>query len=277
MHAGWNLLLGSQRTSYTLLRINLVIIAVGLGPALAAQFLGTRFPTQIWGYLVIAGIFQAFYYLGLAQGYQSGHFTVVYPVARALPILLVAIVDVGRGYAPSPIAWLGMILVSVGCIVIPLQSLGSFKLAYYWNTTMIWIIITALGTVGYTSVDNAAAELIASGAAMAARYGIFEFTFAALFYWLILKGLGQPTGESKGWRGWKAPALGAIGLFGAYWLVLWSYQISLQASYVVALRQFSIVIGVAIGAFLFREPAPRLRISAALTIAVGIACITLAG
>jgi drug/metabolite transporter (DMT)-like permease len=72
------------------------------------------------------------------------------------------------------------------------------------------------------------------------------------------------------------PILGAIGFFGGYWLVLWSYQLSPQASHVVALRQLSIVIGV-VGTILFREPAPALRISASLVIVAGIACIALAG
>lgn len=69
LHAGWYLLVGSQqRTSHTLLRIILVIVAVGLGPALAAELLGSHFPVQIWGYLAITGMFQAVYHFGLAQG-----------------------------------------------------------------------------------------------------------------------------------------------------------------------------------------------------------------
>jgi drug/metabolite transporter (DMT)-like permease len=244
---------------------------------LAAEFWGTRFPVQIWVYLSFAGIFQACYYLGLTRGYQSGHFTVVYPVARALPILLVAMADVVLENPPSPIGWLGMILVSIGCLVTPLESLRSFTIANYWNRTMVWIIVTALGTIGYTVIDNAAAELREPGPLAAARYGIFEFSFSALAFWLILKGLRQPMDETRGWQGWKWPVVGAMAVFGAYWLILWSYKLSPQASYIVALRQFSIVEGVIIGAFLFREPAPILRISASLVIAGGIACIALIG
>jgi drug/metabolite transporter (DMT)-like permease len=170
-----------------------------------------------------------------------------------------------------------MFLVLTGCVVMPLESLRDFKPSYYWNYAMVWIMVTALGTVGYTAVDNAATELIPSGALVAARYGIFEFALTALFFWLILKGVRQPTGGPGAWSGWKWPAIGAIGFFGAYWLILWSYQISPQASYVVALRQFSIVIGVVMGAFLFREPAPGLRIGASLAIVAGIACIALVG
>jgi drug/metabolite transporter (DMT)-like permease len=277
MHAGWNLMLGSQRDSYISLRILLVITAVGLGPALVVEFLGNRFPVQVWGYLALASISQACYYLGLSKGYQSGDFTTVYPVARALPVLLLAGVDVALGNAPSSVAWLGMILVSLGCIAAPLESMRDFAVACYYNRTMMWIIFTALSTIGYTVADNAAAGLLEPGPWAAAHYGIFEFSASALAFWLILKGLRQPTGDSRGWQGWKWPIVGALAVFGAYWLVLWSYQLVVRTSYVVALRQFSIVVGVAIGTFLFREPAPALRISASLMIAAGVACIGLTG
>ena len=63
---------------------------------------------------------------------------------------------------------------------------------------------------------------------------------------------------------------------GAYTLVLWAYQLSERASYVVALRQFSIVLGVAAGAVLMRERAPVVRIGAALVIVAGIALVSAA-
>jgi drug/metabolite transporter (DMT)-like permease len=277
IHAGWNMLIRSQQNSYTFLRITIVITLVGIGPALLAEFGETPFPPQVWFYLILAGIFQAIYYLGLSQGYQNGDFTVVYPVARALPILLIAVADVARGRAPSSIAWLGMVAVSIGCLITPMESIRNFKLSYYWNRAMIWIVVTALGIAGYSIVDKVAAELIEPGPWTAARYGIYETLFSGLAYWLVLKVLGQPTGAATGWQGWKWPVVGAVGVFGAYWLILWSYQLSVQASYVVALRQLSIVIGVALGGMLFREPAPALRFSAAVMIALGVAGIVLIG
>ena len=142
---------------------------------------------------------------------------------------------------------------------------------------MIWVMVTALATVGYTMVDNAATEFFPSGPATAARYGIFEVLFSIVVYWLILKTLRLPTGEPNGLSGWKWPAVGAAGVFSSYWLVLWSYQLSAQASYVVAMRQFSIVIGVVVGTFLFKEAAPFLRIGMSLIIAIGIICIAVFG
>jgi len=65
-------------------------------------------------------------------------------------------------------------------------------------------------------------------------------------------------------------------IYATYGLVLWAYQLSWQTSYVVALRQFSIVLGVAVGAVVFDEEAQRTRLSGAVVIVVGIAALALA-
>jgi drug/metabolite transporter (DMT)-like permease len=78
-------------------------------------------------------------------------------------------------------------------------------------------------------------------------------------------------------RSWLWAALAALAVFGAYWLVLYAYQLSRYASYALALRQLSIVIGAAASVFLFHEPARGLRFGAALTILAGAARIALAG
>jgi len=277
LHAGWNLILRNQRSDFTFLQITIVASVVGLGPVLMAELGPQPLLVHVWEYLILAGIFQAIYYLGLTQGYRNGDFTVVYPIARALPVLLVAVGDVARGRAPSPMAWLGMILVSVGCLMIPLESWRGFHWGRYWNRAMLWAVVTALSIVGYTLTDKIAADLIVPGPWAAARYGIYEGAASAVVYWLILKAMGRSIRDQSGLAGWRWVTVAAIGVFGAYWLILWSYQLAFQASYVVALRQLSIVIGVALGAWFLREAAPRLRLSAACIIVVGVAGIVLGG
>ena len=65
--------------------------------------------------------------------------------------------------------------------------------------------------------------------------------------------------------------------FGAYWLVLWAYQLAQRAGYVVAFRQFSIVIGVALAFAVFREKGFAVRLTGALLITVGLVLIALRG
>jgi drug/metabolite transporter (DMT)-like permease len=232
---------------------------------------------HVWGYVLLAGFFQAVYYLGLTQGYRHGDFTVVYPIARSLPVLLVAMGDVARGRAPSSIGWMGMILVSVGCVFIPLESWRGFSRERFWNWAMLWAGVTALGIVGYTLTDKIAAEFVAPGPWSAARYAVYEAAASVGAYWIILKWFVRPARHQTSWADWRWATLAAMGVFGAYWLILWSYQLAAQASYVVALRQFSIIIGVILGALFLREAAPLLRLSAACVIVVGIVGIVVGG
>jgi drug/metabolite transporter (DMT)-like permease len=277
LHAGWNLLAHARRTDQTFfLRTTIIIGFAGLVPVLWAELTGdTPFPAVVWGLLAVTGLFQGLYFLGLTRGYASGDFTVVYPVARALPVLLLAGVDSARGRAPSPLGWLGIMLVVAGCLVAPLESLRDVRLQRYFNATGFWVLVTALGGAGYSTVDKLAAEYLAPGAWTAARYGLVETLFAAGYLWFLLRLSGLPIRRASQ-REWRWAAVGGTAIFAAYWLILWAYQLSPYMSYVVALRQFSIVIGVVAATLLFHEPAPRLRLAAAVIIAVGVAAIAVA-
>ena len=93
-HASWNFLARESNETDFLLHSGFVIIGLGLIPAIILEFIGTAFPLRVWLYVPISGTFLAVYYLGIIQGYRSGDFTVVYPVARALPVLLIAFADI---------------------------------------------------------------------------------------------------------------------------------------------------------------------------------------
>lgn len=280
IHAAWNLLAHASRANHWLfLRATFLVAAFGLPPAVLLQWETGAFPPRVWGLLVVTGMFQAVYYLGLAQGYARGQFTIVYPVARSLPILLLAAGDVVRGVGPSPQGWAGLGLVAVGCVVMPLDSLRTIRIRTYWNRTLVWALVAALGTTGYTMVDKLAADALVERALStsplgAGCYMILIAVFTLPWLGAALRLVPPPGGiESRPPRWREAAALGAL-MYGAYGLVLWAYQLTAQASYIVAVRQFSIVLGVTAGTLLFHEAAPRLRIGAALLITAGVAILS---
>ncbi len=276
MHAGWNLLAHARRSDGMLLmRAMLITGLIGALPALILEWRGPAFPAQVWGLLALTGICQAVYFFGLTKGYSRGDFTVVYPLARALPVLFLALVDLARGRVPSLLGWAGMLLVVAGCALAPLESLRGITLARYRSRALLWVLVTALGTVGYTAIDKIAAEALPPGPLTAARYQVVEVIATIPFLWLALRLAGQRLTE-RGEAQWRWAAVAALFIFGAYWLVLWAYQLSPFASYISALRQFSIVIGVVVAAVVLHEPAPWLRIGAALVIVAGIVCIAFA-
>lgn len=274
LHASWNLLAHARRQDTTLfVRANLIVGLVGLGPVLWLQFSGDPFPAAVWSLLLATGFFQAVYFLGLTMGYRSGEFSIVYPVARALPVLALAVLDITRGRPPSPLGWLGMGLVTAGCLLAPLSSLRTVSRDRYLNWTIFWVLVTAAGTVGYSGVDKTALEMLRPGFLSALRYGVLQWLLTVPFLWLGLRFVARLPMEWGGLRDWRRAALATVFISTAYTLILWVYQMIPQASYVVALRQFSIVIGVIAAIVVFREPAAKLRLSAALIITVGVVMV----
>ena len=94
MHAGWNVL--GKRNAPSLASFALAYGAGGavmlplvlLGPSLAAL------PSAFWGWLVLSGLCQMLYMGGLAWAYARGEVSVLYPIARALPVVLVPLVSI---------------------------------------------------------------------------------------------------------------------------------------------------------------------------------------
>lgn len=277
IHAGWNLLIRSHDLSRQLLRVPLLLSVVGLGPALWWSLQEKFFSPTLVLLLLLTGCFQAIYYLGLAIGYQRGDFTLVYPLVRALPVLFIGLFDLARGNRPSAVAWLGLWMVTMGCLLIPHTSWRSLQWRAYRSNTLLWVVVAAAGTVGYSAVDKMAAEVMAPGPLTAGCYFVWELLACLWPFALGLRLMGQPLGLQPWRRGWGWAALAGLGTFLSYWLILWAYQTATHASYVVAMRQFSIVLGAVAGAFLFQEPARGLRIPAALLITAGIMLIAVSG
>ncbi|NLL84164.1 MAG: hypothetical protein GX230_08010 [Lentisphaerae bacterium] len=56
-------------------------------------------PSSLWLLIFISGIFMALYYVSLAAAYRTSDMSIVYPLTRSIPVLLVAIVTalLGQG------------------------------------------------------------------------------------------------------------------------------------------------------------------------------------
>ena len=277
MHAGWNLLARGQRDEGAFFRrMLLVSMALGLAPAAVGwAMLRCLTPTAL-ACALGSGVCCGVYYLGLARGYGSGDFTVVYPAARALPVLLLGLVDVARGRLPTAMGWSGMVLVALGCFLVPHRSFRKIRLAPYLDRSVLWILLTALGTVGYSILDKIGLENTPEGPAQAAIYGYVFFVISGVAY-LGLDRLFRAPRDADVKFGWRLPALAAVLNFGAYWLVLWAYQMTERVSYVVAFRQFSIVLGVIAAFIIFRESGRLVRTAGTLVITAGLVVLKLWG
>lgn len=276
LHASWNLLArrrGGELTFF--IRMLTLIAIIGIVPVFFSELTVRSLPPQAWLCLAGSGVCGAVYLYGLGRAYGAADFTIVYPVARALPVLLVGLGDALRGrLLPLPV-WAGLTLVALGCLLSPLRSFREFSLHRYINRSIPWMIMAAAGTVGYSLFDKVASEVVLAGPATAARYCYVFFTFSWLILLLMRRVLGG--GSKPGNPGWKTPLIGAVFFFGSYWLILWAYQLGQHASYVLAFRQFSIIIGVVIAFWIYKERGWAVRTVAAALITLGLICVGVFG
>jgi len=273
MHAGWNLLARDQRRETEFIwRMLFVTALAGVIPTIVSELMSRSLSNTAWLCVLGSGSCCGVYYFALARAYGRSDFTIVYPVARSLPVLIVAVLDVLRGRLLTPLGWLGAALVVCGCLLAPLHSFREFRLRHYINSAVGWMVLTAVGTVGYTFLDKIASETVARSSSTAARYGYIFFAVAFFVYWLLVK-LFKTEDKVEDSASWRTPILGAMFNFGAYWLVLWAYQLTQRASYIVAFRQFSVIIGVVIAFVVFKEKGLVVRLTGTLFITAGLVVI----
>jgi uncharacterized membrane protein len=289
-HASWNLLAKRRKGSELAFFRGMVIASVpisAIGIAIAMQC-PYAFPRTALIAVLISGAICGFYYYFLGLAYSSADFSVVYPVARALPVLIFALLEVIAGKPPSTIGWVALIMVTAGCVLAPQVSYRGFDWRRYGRRDILWMLLTAATIVGFTFFDKIGANAIRSaleadaelagrgGPASAAIHCAFFHIFSCVSY-LIVHALLRPRDQVSGEISWKLPALGGLLGYASYMLVLWAFQLADQTSYLVAFRQFSIVIGVVAAFRVYRERGLAVRLPATLAIVAGIVLVVLFG
>lgn len=280
-HVGWNVLGKRDHPTAAFLLVATLFGCLCLSPALF--FWGDAlvvFPAAVWRWLVVAGFFQAFYYVALASAYRTGDMSVVYPLARSVPVALVAYISMllGKRAQLSLPALAGIGLIITGGFVLPLRRFA-VRWCDYRQVATAFALLAAVGTTGYSMVDDHALRLLravpglpVSPVAATLLYAFFEGLSSAV--WLVL------------WIGWRSARraevwevarlyLGRACLAGffinlGYTLVLVAMGFAANVSYVVAFRQISIPLGALVGVYALKEPRYRPKFAGVLLMFAGL-------
>jgi len=283
-HAGWNVLGKRQHPSTAFFLAANLLGGLMLSPWVLSHAAVVRAcPLEVWGWLALTGLFMAMYYAGLAGAYRSGDMGIAYPLARALPVLGVAglrmIVTAGNGI--SPVALVGMALVVAGALILPLKSFRAPRGALTQRVTILLAVVTAVGTIGYSLIDDTALRILravpdldASGVSRTIVYAFLEAVSSSL--WLGAYVLSSAKRRAMGASiltdrtGLGRACLTGAGIYVTYTIVLVAMGFVRDVSYVVAFRQLSIPVGAWLSVLVLREPAPLPRVVGTITVFVGL-------
>jgi len=271
-HVGWNLIGKRNHSSTAFFLLAGASGLLWLGPVLLlfgqALF---EFPTVVWGWLVATGLFQALYYAGLAGAYRVGDMSIAYPLARSAPVVMVALINVllGRLHQIGILAWVGMLLIVVGGLLLPLRRLDGWSVKSYLRPSMLLALLTAVGTTGYSLIDDHALRVLRATPGLSVNGTVATLLFAfgeaaTSCLWLslfVLISASRRTELRYVWREQKRrAALAGLGIYASYTLVLVAMGFVRNVSYVVAFRQLSVPLGALAGMGMLNEPRYGLKL-----------------
>ncbi|WP_281858746.1 DMT family transporter [Litoreibacter halocynthiae] len=243
LHAAWNALVKSGSDK----RLNMAAVVIGHLPIAVPMLAFVPAPDPASYPYLFAGIALHFgYQCFLLESYRIGDLTQVYPIARGVAPLLVAIVSlVFLGVDLSSMEILAVVTIAAGILSISLVR-GADGLRNGRATAMA--LTTGCFIASYSIVDGLGARVAGTALGFYAWLGIAN---AALFVVFMAATTPQVLRDLP-IKGKKIFFVGGSASFVAFSLVMWAFT-QAPIALVTALREISIIFALLIGVLLMGE------------------------
>src|SRR5437667_1141487 len=267
-HSAWNLLVKSDARRLEIQSGALIVGAVLCSPVLLMYPLSSV-SRVAWGVILLSGLLETAYVFALSAAYGAGDLSLVYPVARGTPpLLVVPLAIVFLGERPS---WQG--LAGIGLVVPGIcASHGGFPggPARVNRRALALALLTGVFTAGYSLVNKLGVALVPVPLYALLIFAV-DATLISLARWLS----GGLAGTRVRDTPWGRTIVVGVLMMAAYLAVL-AAMAQAPVSYVVAAREVSVVVAAILGALVLRERHPAGRIAGAAVIFAGLVLIALA-
>ncbi|MCC7262277.1 MAG: EamA family transporter [Candidatus Latescibacteria bacterium] len=286
LHALWNMAGKRQRPSTAFFLLANTAAALLMSPVLVWHWDRLpAVPATVWQLALLTGFFNGGYYVALARAYRAGDLGIAYPLIRSIPALLITLFEVlrGKGEHFGPLYLGGIVLLLLGCFILPFRPGLEFRWSRYLDACCRWAGLGAVFIAGYTLIDSAAVGQLRSCGAFSNReapllYMVFQSTSVSL--WLAAFGLVERRAEGAALRSTlqregRTILLVGLGIYSCYGMVLASMAYVDNVGYVAAFRQLSIPVGALMGVWLLKEESTRNKVLGTLLIFAGLVMVGL--
>lgn len=258
LHALWNFLTKRVSGNLSVLYIGISGMCVILLPFVLLRSPNTLIPSA-YPYVIATGVFHAVYFLSLSQAYKFGNISTVYPVARGFGVIgtaIVAILVLSEEVSTKGLC--GIVSTGLGIFVIGTSVARGIE-----GRKGLWFaILVGFTMIGYSIIDKLA---MASIDPVVYIFWLFLLSMVLLTPYVLLTRRRE---LSAAWKQHKKYGIViGMGATAGYLLILFVFRMS-QVSYVVAVRELSVVFGSILGLVYLREAlSPGKVIGIALVVA----------
>ena len=263
LHAGWNLAVKRNVDSGLALWGQFFIAMFIAGGVLIGWWLFFDGPSFAWQYTLLSGVTHLPYSMMLVRAYNTGDFSVSYPIARgggAVGAAVLGVVLLDDVLSPLTVA--GIVTAAVGFWLLSRGSLRQMRFA----------LATAVIIGVYTAID--ATGVRESGDPAAYALSIFVTTGMSVSAWTFTTRRNEALAALR--SQWKQFGFAAAGTLGSYCLVLLAMRRA-PVGYVAVLRESSVLIAAFAGWKLLGEADHRRRIGGAAVVLVGLVALVAGG
>jgi drug/metabolite transporter (DMT)-like permease len=258
LHAVWNAMM--KRSADRFIAMAMLNFGHGL-PALVLVYLFLPPASESWPFLLGSTFVHFFYYIFHLLYYRFGDLSQVYPIARGIAPVCVAMgAWFFAGEILSAQAWWGIILITSGIGVLFIsRSKGQAN-----GMAIMAAVATGLMIASYTILDGMGVRASQSAIGYIAWLFLLEWPFSfGLFYYRrkLLRSIPANI-YLLGFAGGLISAL-------AYGLAIYAKSIAPLGA-VSAVRESSVIIAAMIGVIWFGERPWKLRVLAAIIVAGGV-------
>ena len=273
LHACWNYLAKSARNTTAFLWWALLFGALGYGVYIFATT-SVYLPRQVWVLYALSIGAEIGYLITLTRGYADGDLSLVYPISRgSAPIFTTLLSAMFLGERLPAAGYLGIGLMVAGVFVASSQASSHPGALNLKNSAIVWALISGVFISLYSFLDkiivNSLSPLI---------YNFWVYAGMTVL-WAPLVWLGGRRAMVENFQELRQNLprvlFGSAMTIGSYLAALVALTMT-SASYVVAGRGTSVIIGALLGWLVLKESVGRVRVIGATLMVAGLALIALA-
>lgn len=277
LHAAWNV--AAKRNAQPAAFVCLLIALTGLATLAILPLV----PAAVWAssilfWLAFSSVLHGLSFIALARAYERADLSIVYPISRSTPALVPLFAVPWLGERLSLVGVFGIALTLTGMWLV--QTGGALKSKALFDRSSVWAYVLLLITTGFSITDKRLMALLSatpwdSPLPRAVIGYLLPTVGAALVVTpYALRFIGQRTlREVIATRaGWVVGA--ALATFVSYALTLEALRTA-QVSYVVAVRQCSVLFAVGLAVWALRETPTPGRVLGALGTVTGVVIIAI--
>ena len=275
-HAMWNFFAKQSADKLIFIWGLYALGAVFFLPLYLWQGLDASLGLAAWACIVASAAVKGLYIVLIAEALTSGDLSVAYPLSRIAPALVPVWAFLFLGERVSLLGALGIGVVCTAILVIHLDGLRPHHFLEI-HTNMLsrgtaFALLAALAVSVYSVIDKLAMSRYAEPIAFNYVHWVVTVLLVGPY---VLWRAGRRAVARVFRAEWRPLAISGFLDFGAYTLILFVMETS-KVSYIVAARQMSQIVAIALGTFLLRERCCGVRLLAGFLILSGIVFIAMA-